>query len=153
MEQYRDEIREFMITTTILDRIYENLAKQAGARGSLIELFYALDDGKPHSQREICREWLVPKTTVNTLVQRCVREGYVILLPHSGTKEKEICLTEAGRRYMRDLLDTIYDIEREAYQKTVEKFSPDFVPAVTYFTNTLNDAFEAHFKNPTQEVL
>ena len=146
MEQYRSEIREFMIVTTVLDRIYENLAKAAGTRGSLIELFYALDDGKPHTQREICREWLVPKTTVNTLVQKCVHEGYITLLPHSGTKEKEILLTEEGRRYMRDLLDVIYDIEREAYEKTIEKFSPDFVPAVTYFTETPGKAFSEHFK-------
>ena len=147
MEQYLNEIREFMITTAVLDHIYENLAKAAGTRGSLIELFYALDDGKPHTQREICQKWLVPKTTINTLVQKCVRNGYITLLSHSGQKEKEIQLTEEGRRYMRDLLDKIYDAECEAYKKTIEKFSPEFVPAVAYFTEMLNKTFAEHFEH------
>lgn len=143
---YRDEIREIMITTTILDRIYEAAAKKMGIKENTLELFYALDDGKPHSQTEICREWLVPKTTINTLVQECVRDGYITLLTEAGTKEKKICLTDKGKEQARKMLDAVYEIERHAYAKTIEEFSPEFIPAMTRFTNNINEGFAEYFK-------
>lgn len=146
MKHYRDEIRNLMITTTILDRVYEVAAKKIGVKSNILELFYALDDGKPHSQSEICHEWLVPKTTINTLIQECIRDGYITLLSETGSKEKVICLTDKGKEYARQMLDVVYKIERDAYIATIDKFSSEFLEAMSCFTNRLNDGFTDYFK-------
>ena len=60
-----------------LDGAYDRLAKRLGITGNLLWLLYILDDGAPHSQKQICEEWLFPKTTVNTLTKECQGAGYI----------------------------------------------------------------------------
>ena len=62
-----------------LDRAYDHLSKKLGIKGNLLWLLYILDDGALHSQKQICEEWLFPKTTINTLIKECQRGGYITL--------------------------------------------------------------------------
>lgn len=70
-----------------------------GLKENTLSLLYALDDGAPHTQKQICEEWLIPKTTINTVVKECVANGYVTLAPGEHSHEKLICLTERGKGY------------------------------------------------------
>ena len=70
-------IRKIMISVNRIDGIYYRLAKRIGIKENTLSLFYALSDGQPHSQKEICDEWLVPRSTINTIVRECVEKGYV----------------------------------------------------------------------------
>lgn len=97
MYQYRDEIRRIMISVNVIDGICDIMAKKAGMKMNTLALLYALDDGKAHSQREICEKWLIPKTTLNTIVKECIEEGYIYLNADKGKKEKEICLTKKDK--------------------------------------------------------
>ena len=72
----REIARRLMLALYKIDEIYYmNEGKKKLAYSELC-VMYALDDGKPHSQREISQEWLVPKTTVNTIVKRWKKRGY-----------------------------------------------------------------------------
>ena len=50
-------------------------AKRHGLQENRLTVLYALGDGKTHTQTEISREWLIPKTTVNTVVKKLISEG------------------------------------------------------------------------------
>ena len=68
-------------------------------------VMYALDDGQLHSQKEISEEWLLPKTSVNTIVKRWEKEGYLTMVAIPGKRrEMQIVLTDAGREYAKHLL-------------------------------------------------
>lgn len=142
MKQYRQAIRQFMISVNLIDGIYEIAAKQSGIKYNLLALLYALDDGAPHSQKEICQHWCIPKTTVNTIVQECVRRGYITLDAGGGTKEKYICLTEQGRAYAKPILERLYAMEERAMEKTLAQYPVEFVPAVEEFARNLMDEIE-----------
>ena len=71
-----------------LDGAYDRLAKRLGITGNLLWLLYILDDGAPHSQKQICEEWLFPKTTVNTLTKECQGAGYITQIGRASCSER-----------------------------------------------------------------
>ena len=64
MDAHRQEIRELMIASNMLDGIYARMARKLGIKDNTLALLYALDDGAPHSQIEICRQWMIPNTAI-----------------------------------------------------------------------------------------
>lgn len=138
MEENRDLIRRLAVAFNIADGAYYRLARASGVSWHTLSLLYALDDGQPHSQKQICQEWLIPKTTINTVVKSCEKAGYVTLRAMPGrTRQRQICLTEAGRDYARKTLDGMYRAETAAMAGTLERFSPEFVSALERFAEEL----------------
>ena len=107
-----------MLALYKIDEIYYmNEGKKKLAYSELC-VMYALDDGKPHSQREISQEWLVPKTTVNTIVKKWEKEGLLTLTPiPEKRREKYIILTESGREYAKEFMGFIYIEQRRKLLK------------------------------------
>ncbi len=84
-------------------------------KASELWLLYALDDGAPHSQKQICQEWGLPKTTLNTTLKQAEAKGVSDPRPHRGeAAERQICLTAAGQAYARQVLRPIYGAEDAA---------------------------------------
>ncbi len=128
-----------------LDGAYDRLAKRLGITGNLLWLLYILDDGAPHSQKQICEEWLFPKTTVNTLTKECQGAGYITLHTIPGKKrELHIQLTDAGRDYVHQKLRAFYQAEEAALQLTLETCPPEFVSYLETYTQNLIAAFGAY---------
>lgn len=112
----RESIRRIMISINKIDELYESILRKAGVKGNTVWVLYALDDGKPHSQKQIYEEWLIPKTTLNTIVKELENEGYVRMEIISGQRrEMNIYLTESGKIYARQVLDSFYRAEEEAF--------------------------------------
>lgn len=118
MTNEREAIRRIMISINKIDELYERVQRKAGVKGNTVWVLYALDDGKPHSQKQIYEEWLIPKTTLNTIVKELESNGYVRMETISGQRrEMHIYLTEAGKKYARQVLDSFYQAEEEAYSQ------------------------------------
>ena len=136
MDKTDEQVRRLVLYINQMDGAYYYFSRKLGYKENLLYLLYALDDGMPHSQTEICRDWMIPKTTVNTNVKELVAAGYATL-EHGECREKIIALTESGRAYAEELLGQIYAAERAAMDQTAKRFSTAFVDAVAYFTKTL----------------
>lgn len=139
----RETARRLILALYRIDETYylnENKKKLSDAE---LCVMYALDDGKPHSQREISQEWLVPKTSVNTIVKRWEKEGYLTMTPIPGKRrEMQILLTDAGREYAKSFMSFLYQAEDIALAKTLEKYGTGFIDAIEFFGDSLKDAFE-----------
>ena len=144
MEDSYEAIRRLMIATNKIDGVYYFFARKLGVNENMLALLYALDDGRAHSQKEICQDWLIPKTTINSVVKDLIREGYITLVPSEKKREKIITLTEAGKKYTHELVEKIYQAEQEALARTLELFSPEFIPAMECFSSALEEAFQKH---------
>lgn len=142
MEKTLAEIRRLMLATTKIDGAYYLFSRKLGIKENVLVLLYALDDGKPHSQKQICEDWLVPKTTINTNVKELVRAGYVMLYPGAGTREKIIGLTDAGKAYTEQIMRRVYEAEQAAMKRTLQQFSPQFVDAIDFFADCLHNEFQ-----------
>ena len=129
----REIARRLMLALYKIDEIYYmNEGKKKLAYSELC-VMYALDDGKPHSQREISQEWLVPKTTVNTIVKKWEKEGLLTLTPiPDKRREKYIILTESGREYAKEFMGFIYRAEEKALKRTLDKYSDEFIKGLEF---------------------
>ena len=58
-----------MVAINRVDGIWYLLARKSGMKVNTISLLFALDDGKAHTQKQICEEWIIPRTTINTVVK------------------------------------------------------------------------------------
>jgi DNA-binding MarR family transcriptional regulator len=152
MDPHRNEIRRLMIAVNVIDGIYETIAKRAGIKLNALTLLYALDDGRPHSQKEICEEWFIPPTTLNTIVRENIAAGRLTLAADPGKKEKEIRLTEEGAAFARAILNQVYELEQTAMERTLSAVSPEFVPALELFTAHLKDEARSFPHGPERAV-
>ena len=147
-DQNYERIRRLMLATTRIDGAYYFFSRRAGIKENILVLLYAMDDGKPHSHKQICEDWLVPKTTINTNIRELKKAGYVKLFPGEGTREKKIGLTEAGMAFAQQILKSVYEAEETAIEKTLQKYSPEFADALDYFADCLCEELQ---KKPAQE--
>ncbi len=111
MNENFKEIRQLMLATNKIDGVYYFFAKKLGINENKLAVLYALDDGNPHSQKQICEEWLIPKTTISTIIKELEAEGYLTLVVGSHTKEKTICLTDKGVVYVKNIMKEVYEAE------------------------------------------
>lgn len=137
-------VRRLALITNRMDGAYYLYARQHGVNENALTLLYALDDGEPHSQKQVCEEWLMPKTTVNTIVRQLEAEGYLTLRHDEGRgREKTLCLTPAGVAYARTVLRDIYAGENAAMADTLAQYAPQFIDALERYTDALCARFEA----------
>ena len=134
--------RRLILAATRMDGAYYYFARRSGVPENQLALFYALSDGKPHSQKEICEDWLIPKTTINTVVKEQVAAGHLTLRAGEG-REKIICLTDAGRAYAEKAISALCAAERAAAERTIARHGAGFVAAVEDFTEALWREYEA----------
>lgn len=131
-----------MVSINRIDGIYYQWAKRIGLKDNMLALLYALSDGKLHSQKQISEEWLIPKTTINTVIQECIQKDYVVLQQEPHSKEKRICLTEAGKQYAEVVLKDLRQAELQAYMQTRKAHSEAFAAVFEEFAFQLQKAYE-----------
>lgn len=136
-----EQVRRLSKAACTLDGIYWHIAKCSNVKENLLWLLYALDDGESHTQKQICDEWLFPKTTINTLIKECEKNGYVTLEQVPGKKrDLHICLTKKGRKYAENALRLMYEIEDTAMANVLKECSPTFIDDFEKFTKAFQDA-------------
>ena len=135
-------LRRIMLATNKIDGAYYYLSRRLGIKENVLALLYALDDGEPHTQKQIGEDWQIPKTTINTNVRELTQAGYLTLLSGKGSREKIICLTERGKFYAAGIMQAVYEAEQAAIDRALTKFSPEFVDAMDYFAGCVCDEFQ-----------
>lgn len=142
MDEIQQEIRKIMVSINRIDGIYYQWAKRIGLKDNMLALLYALSDGNLHSQKQISEEWLIPKTTINTVIQECIQKDYVVLQQEPHSKEKRICLTEVGKHYAEVVLKDLRQAELQAYMQTRKAHSEAFAAVFEEFAFQLQKAYE-----------
>lgn len=144
MNEHDKMLRRLYLATNRIDGGYYFFARGVEVKENVLALLYALNDGQSHTQAEIARDWLVPKTTVNTNIKELKAAGYVEFLPGQVGREKALILTEAGRAYATRVQQGMYEAERTALERTLERFSPEFVDAMDYFADCICEELRRH---------
>ena len=148
----RETAKRLILALSNIDEAYYLNESKKKLSDAELCVMYALDDGKPHSQREISKEWLVPKTSVNTIVKRWEKEGFLTMTPIPGKRrEMQILLTNSGREYAKSFLGFLYRAEDQALRKTINKYSDEFIEVLEFFGSSLKQAFEEEVQDGSAE--
>ncbi len=142
MEQSAD-MRRIFTSMNLIDGLYDVGAKWNCVKVNILYLLYAVDDGQPHTQKSICDDWLIPRTTLNTVIKECKAAGYVILEPVPGRKrDLYIRLTEKGKAFADETLAPIYEAEQKAIDRMTRERGLGFISDLEQFALYLREAFE-----------
>ena len=97
--------------------IYRDAVKYLDVSETEFWIWYTLltIDGE-HTQQDICRQWSLPKQTVNTIIARMRLKKYAFLEAIPGTRNHKIIrLTDAGKAYGEKMLLPITQAEEKAF--------------------------------------
>lgn len=144
MEVFMTRERERRLTHAMnrIDAAYYIDEQGDGITNNAICLMYALDDGERHTQAEICREWLIPKTTLNSLVKRWEKDGLLVQEPSREDKrERTLRFTAAGHAFAQKYLHRIYMAENAALEKVITEYGDEFIEAIEQYSRELEAEF------------
>lgn len=138
----KSRARRLTLAIYNIDQSYTYNEKKRRMSRAELNILYALDDGLEHSQTDLCRNWLVPKTTMNTIIRRWEKEGLAVQVPIRGKRrEMTIRLTDPGKAYARTSLDPIYCAEAKALEQTISRYGDTFIDALADFSRNIRAAF------------
>ncbi len=100
-----------------LDGVYEEYGRNCRVGSpNLLWILYALNDGERHSQKQICEDWSIPRSTANTIIKDLESKQYVALSQIKGERrELLVSLTACGKEYAESILSDLYRREKEIY--------------------------------------
>lgn len=115
----RDFFYEFGKLIYQIDGVYENYGRNCKiSPPTLLWILYSLNDGKEHSQKQICADWSIPRSTANTIIKELEEKEYIYLSQIKGKRrELNISLTKSGKEYADTLLKDLYFKEKEIYKE------------------------------------
>ena len=88
------------------------------ASSNLLWILYALNDGERHSQKQLCEDWAIPRSTANTIIKDLESKNFVTLSPIEGERrELLILLTPSGKEYADKTLSDLYQREKEIFSE------------------------------------
>ena len=141
MENQRDKVKRLLKILYNVDAKYVKAVRKMGYKSNLFWLLYYLDNNEPMSQKQICEDWDIPKTTINTLIKECEQMGYITFEPIKGQRrEKVIILTDKGKEYAKQMLNRVYKVEEEAFHNV--KDGDKLIELSQNFLDNLKSSFE-----------
>ncbi len=101
-----------------IDGVYDEYGRNGKIKSpNLLWILYALGDGQKHSQRQICDDWAIPRSTANTIIKDLEGKGFISLAPIKGERrELLVSLTASGKEYADNLLSDLYRREKEIFK-------------------------------------
>ncbi len=102
-----------------IDGVYEEYGKNCKIGSpNLLWILYALNDGERHSQKQICDDWDIPRSTANTIIKDLESKNYISLSQIKGERrELLVSLTPSGKEYADGILSDLYQREKVIYSE------------------------------------
>ncbi len=142
MNDYHNEVYRLMLATNRCIGIYHEIAKKMGIKENTLLLLDILSDKKQHSQKQICDDWHIPRTTLNTIVKECIKSGYIVLLPQKNSKEKLISLTERGQTFADKVTRTMKETVQHSMEKVHKEYSTNFIMVFEKYVEYLENEYK-----------
>ena len=147
MGEEKELMRRLISDTSKMDRLYYLWGKNTGVSENMLTLMYALNDGKIHTQKQICEQFSIPKTTINTIVKELIEKGLIVFENGKNLKEKKLALTEKGKIYAKEITSELEEVEKIAMKKTLEKYSINFIEAFEYLLENMENEIQTRLED------
>lgn len=123
---FKSELRQLFDITNETDKMYNVLARRVDLSFNQLIILYYLRTHTNVTQKNIASDMLVPKQTVNSILNNWIKDGYIIFQNESSKKNKIILLSENGEKVLGGKID--YIIEKENI--ILSKFSKDEIDSL-----------------------
>ena len=126
-----------------VNEAYEQWAKQRGLTANALFVLYTIfEQPKDCTQRLICERLLLPKQTVNTILDGLEKKGLVYRRPaETDKRNKLVCFTEDGQAFAQRLLGELAEAEGAALGAMTVSQRQAFMESSEIFLHELRGAF------------
>lgn len=123
--------------------LYAAWARKQGISYHELLVLYTMRDQGFCTQKGICDQYLLPRQTMNHVIQDMRRRGLLVLSPeHCVGREKAFVLSEQGRTYAAPLLEALNRMESQAVTAFGREKIRAMVETVFAYDRALRDAME-----------
>lgn len=118
---FKSELRQLFDITNETDKMYNVLAKKVDLSFNQLIILYYLRTHNNVTQKNIASDMLVPKQTINSILNNWIKDGYIIFQNGTSKKNKIILLSEEGEKVLGLKIDYIMDKENLILSKFSQK--------------------------------
>lgn len=102
---YREMMSRLNAALNNIDSAYSMIAKKYGLTFNALMMVCIIDESSGATQKQICDELHLPKSTVHSILQDFVKNDYVSLEAGNNKKEKRVALSSIGRKHFSKVLE------------------------------------------------
>lgn len=125
-----------------LDAVYHEMSLKLGLTDSAMIVLYTIcDQGDGCPLQNICRYSGLSKQTVNSALRRLEAEG-ILYLESAGSRNKNVCLTEAGTVLAERTAGRILQAENEIFASWPESDTEKYLKLTENFLTALKEKAE-----------
>lgn len=108
---YKNELRELFNIFNETNKAYNELASKVGLSYNQMVILYYFQSHYNVTQKNIVNDMLIPKQTINTILNNWINEGYISFENKLTKKNKIILLTEFGKKELEPKITFVMDKE------------------------------------------
>lgn len=139
-KELQQKIKDLGAAFNKIDGLYSLLAKKYNINGMAMNILCDFYTYERLTQKQISERYMLPKQSVNNVIQSLKQDGYITLTSGLEDKrEKYIELTEKGRQYSAELLKPFTSIEESIYEKMGEDRVNVLFEAILMYNNLLEE--------------
>ncbi|MEE8808127.1 MAG: hypothetical protein SOI44_06900 [Lactimicrobium sp.] len=112
MIEYNKVIHGVSACLNRLDEMYDGIGAKYGITYNTLMIYYIFSEEENVTQKTICDEMFLAKSTVHSIVLRMVQDGMLVFTDRKNGKEKILALTPDGALFMKGLMKTVRQKER-----------------------------------------
>lgn len=112
----RNKIARIYEADRRINRVYEIWSSAHGLTLYEMQIYYVImeKESRTITQKDLCQELDAPKTSINSIIKKQLRTGYIEMNVNPLNKrEKVISLTESGKTYAEQLIQPLFQYEEE----------------------------------------
>lgn len=112
----RNKIAKIYEADRRINRVYEIWSSAHGLTLYEMQIYYVImeKESRTITQKDLCQELDAPKTSINSIIKKQLRTGYIEMNVNPLNKrEKVISLTESGKVYAEQLIQPLFQYEEE----------------------------------------
>lgn len=108
---YKNELRELFNIFNETNKAYNELASKVGLSYNQMVILYYLQSHYNVTQKNIVNDMLIPKQTINTILNNWINAGYISFENKLTKKNNIILLTEFGKKELEPKITFVMDKE------------------------------------------
>lgn len=108
---YKNELRELFNIFNETNKAYNELANKICLSYNQMVILYYLQSHYNVTQKNIVNDMLIPKQTINTILNNWINAGYISFENKLTKKNKIILLTEFGKKELEPKITFVMDKE------------------------------------------
>ncbi|MDE6944312.1 MAG: MarR family transcriptional regulator [Lachnospiraceae bacterium] len=114
-DNFSREMKRYNYLIGEIDATYHEMSTKLGLSDSVMRILYTIcDNGTDCPLQKICRLTGLSKQTINSALRKLENEGVIYLEP-LGPKNKNVCLTESGKRMAEQTAGRIMMMENAIF--------------------------------------